>query len=96
MGRAKLTDDEGRASYSEAVNKFEREYQEYIAELRHRYQWPEKSRRERKWFRLDPRSITTILARLVRRIRVATVIQCGIIAAFISIIIVSAFSLRVH
>ncbi len=65
MGRAKLTDDEGRASYSEAVNKFERDYQEYIAELRHRYQWPEKSRRERKWFRLDPRSITTILARLV-------------------------------
>ena len=49
MGRIKLTDDGSwRASYSEAVKKFEREYQRNIAELRRRYQWPETSSPERK------------------------------------------------
>jgi hypothetical protein len=75
MGRVKLIDD----AYSEAVKKFEREYQEYVAELDRRYQWPEKSTRAQ----------TLGVTR-------ATFIQYGIIAALISVIIVSVLSLRVH
>jgi hypothetical protein len=32
----------GSRSYSEAVNKFEREYQDYVAEIRRRYLSPKK------------------------------------------------------
>jgi hypothetical protein len=86
-------------SYSEAVNKFECEYREYIAELRRRHHCPEKSvglNRGRKWFRIDPRSIKTILARLVRGVTPATFVQYSLVAALISVIIVGALSLRVH
>jgi hypothetical protein len=74
MGRVKATGD-----YSEAVKKFEREYQRYIAELPGRYQWPETSSPDRKC-----------------GITLATFIQYGLVAAFISVIIVGALSLRVH
>jgi hypothetical protein len=56
-------------SYAEAVNNFECEYREYIAELRHRHHYLEKTvdvDRERKWFRIELRLVKTILARLVR------------------------------
>jgi hypothetical protein len=82
MGRVKLTDDH----YSEAVKKFEREYQEYIADLDRRYQRPKKPGREPK----------PILARLVRVISVAKFVQYGLIAAFMSVVIVGLLSLRVH
>jgi hypothetical protein len=83
----------------EAVNKFECEYQECIAELRRRHHCPEGSvglNRERKSFRIYPRSIKTILARLVRGVTAATLVQYGLVAALISVIIVGAFGLRVH
>jgi hypothetical protein len=73
IGRVKPTDD----YYSEAVKKFEREYQEYVAEVDGRYQWPRKPGREPQ----------PILARLV---------QYGLIAAFMSVVIVGLLSLRVH
>ena len=75
MGRVRLTDD----YYVEAVKKFIREHQEYIAESDDRYQWPESSSPGRKW-----------------GITLATFIQYGLVAAFISVIIVGALSLRVH
>ena len=86
-------------SYAEAVNNFECEYREYIVELRHRHHYLEKTvdlNRERTWFRIEPRSIKTILARLVRSVTLATFVQYGLVAAFISVLMVGAFSLRVH
>jgi hypothetical protein len=82
MGRVKLTDDQ----YSEAVKKFERQYQEYIAEVDRRYPWPNKPGRGPK----------PIVARLVRIISVAKIVQYGLIAAFMSVVIVGFLSLRVH
>lgn len=74
MGRVKPTD----YYYTEAIKKFEREYEEYVAEVDGRYQWPRKPDREPK----------PILARLV---------QYGLIAAFMSVVIVGLLSsLRVH
>jgi hypothetical protein len=57
-------------SYLEAVNKFEREYQEYTAELRRRYLSPPEKR--------------------------AVTIQSGIVAALISVMIVSGLSLYAY
>jgi hypothetical protein len=57
-------------SYFKAVNKFEREYQEYTAELRRRYLSPRKKR--------------------------AVTIQSGIVAAFISVMIVSGLGLYAY
>jgi hypothetical protein len=85
-------------SYVEAVNKFECEYREYIAELRHRHYCLEKTvdhNHAREWFRLDPRSIKTIVVRFVRSVTLATFVQYGLVAATISVII-GAFSLHVH
>ena len=77
------------------MRKAEREYGEYTAELRRRYFLGNSvgRSRERRWFRTDPRSITTILARLVRDQIV--VIQYGIVAALISVVIIGALSLHV-
>ena len=57
-------------SYLEAVNKFEREYQEYTAELRRRY--------------LSPRE------------KLSVTIQSGIVAALISVMIVSGLGLYAY
>jgi hypothetical protein len=87
------------SSYAEAVNKFECEYREYIAELRCRHHCLDKSvdlNREREWFRIETGSIKTILARLVRSVTLTTLTQYGLVAALISVIIVGAFSLHVH
>jgi hypothetical protein len=73
-------------SYSEAVNKFECEYREYIAELDRRYRWSEKPRRGRK----------PILSHLVAGLTVANFVQYGLIAAFMSVLVVGMLSLRVH
>ena len=84
-------------SYSEAVNKFEREYREYIDELRRRHRCPEKSvhfNRERMWFRKDP--LKTILVSLVKSVTPATFVQYGLVAALISVIIVGALSRHVN
>jgi hypothetical protein len=72
MGRVKPTD-----YYSEAVKKFERKYEEYVAEVDGRYQWPRKPGRE-------PQPI------------LACLVQYGLIAAFMSVMIVGFLSLRVH
>jgi hypothetical protein len=82
MGRVKPADD----YYSEAVKKFKREYQEYVSELDRRYQWPRKPGREPQ----------PILARLARIITDPKFVQYGLIAAFMSVVIVGMFSLRVH
>jgi hypothetical protein len=70
-------------SYSEAVNRFECEYREYIAELDRRYRWSEKPRKP-------------ILPDLVAGLTVANFVQYGLIAAFMSVVIVGFLSLRVH
>jgi hypothetical protein len=82
MGQVKPADD----YYVEAVKKFIREHQEYIAESDDRYQWPRKPVREPK----------PTLARLVGIISVAKIVQYGLIAAFMSVVIVGLLSLRVQ
>jgi hypothetical protein len=80
MGQAKPAD-----YYVEAVKKFIREHQEYIAESDD-HQWPRNPGREPK----------PTLARLVGIISVAKIVQYGLIAAFVSVVIVGLLSLRVH
>jgi hypothetical protein len=71
-------------SYAEAVNNFECEYREYIAELHHRHHYLEKTvNLNRELFCIEPRSTKAIPARLVRSIILAIFIQYGLVAALI-------------
>lgn len=80
-------------SYAEAVTYFECEYRDCILELRHRHLCLEKTadpNHARKWSRIEPRSIKTIMGYLATSVALATFIPY-IVAALVSVVIIGAF-----